>query len=524
MQIHSRFISVITGQSKHRICTLAIITTINTTVDENNAHAEVVPNNNEVPASQALPLTSHGSLVEGLQPITLPPGQQSQTDLLSNTIDSVPVENTISSGISGDEPFSFEALANICRMQQQTIALLVEEKTALASELEKYSAMADRFKSSEELLEEGQLLVDALRRQNSELEEKIRNGEDRLKDSDDQKKKIIESLQSQLEKDNKQLMSQLNNKDSIIEQLTTEKAKIRSVSDEVEALQKTLQDKEDRCEALEIELSNLRHLLTNAEQQLSEKESKLLVIERESRETMTKFESMTNQIQSLTDDKNRISQQLEEKSSELEALKNEFTEVNEQLKLKIAVVDELHREHDNFSSELQTSQSENSKLTKRIKDITTKNDGLSSDNRNLISQLTELQAKIVEINNDKLNLTEEVEKEKLKATKLEQEVAKIQKELASLKENMVYNNGTTLVGNNTTRDVGRRFNSVYNSVQNQRNDSTRRTSLSPPNSANRRYSFSQFSGDFEIGRCSGCIVTVVALIDYNRNEFIIVNF
>ncbi|CAG8581296.1 34019_t:CDS:2 [Racocetra persica] len=171
---------------------------INTTVDENNALADVVSNNNEIPASQALPLTSHGSLVEGLQPITLPPGQQSQTDLLSNTIDSVPVENTISSGISGNEPFSFEALANICRMQQQTIALLVEEKTALASELEKYSAMADRFKSSEELLEEGQLLVDALRRQNSELEEKIRNGEDRLKDSDDQKKKIIESLQSQV--------------------------------------------------------------------------------------------------------------------------------------------------------------------------------------------------------------------------------------------------------------------------------------------------------------------------------------
>ncbi|CAG8760643.1 7589_t:CDS:2, partial [Cetraspora pellucida] len=214
---------------------------INTIIDENNTHAEVVSNNSEVPASQTLPLTSHGSLVEGLQPITLPPGQQSQTDLLSNisnTIDSVPIENTISPGISGDEPFTFEALANICRMQQQTIALLVEEKTALASELEKYSAMADRFKSSEELLEEGQLLVDALRRQNSELEEKIRNGEDRLKDSDEQKKNIIESLQSQntrveqLEKDNKQLMSQLNNKDSIIEQLTAEKANIRSVSDE----------------------------------------------------------------------------------------------------------------------------------------------------------------------------------------------------------------------------------------------------------------------------------------------------
>ena len=140
-------------------------------------------------SSSVTSLGSHSSLVEGLQPISQPHGQQSQSNLLLN--------QKIDTNLS-EESLTPEALANICHMQQQTIALLVEEKTALASDLEKYSAMADRFKSSEELLEEGQLLVDALRRQNAELEEKIRNGEDRLNEAGEQKDEIFESLQLQV--------------------------------------------------------------------------------------------------------------------------------------------------------------------------------------------------------------------------------------------------------------------------------------------------------------------------------------
>src|ERR1044072_3243350 len=109
---------------------------------------------------------------------------------------------------------------------------------------------------------------------------------------------ILQNLRvEQLEKDSKQLISQLNTKDSIIEQLTQEKANARSVSDEVEALQKTLQDKENRCEALEIELSNLRHKLTNTEQQLSESIEKLSEAERMSYEAQTNIESMIKEIQ-----------------------------------------------------------------------------------------------------------------------------------------------------------------------------------------------------------------------------------
>ncbi|CAG8594980.1 14895_t:CDS:2 [Acaulospora morrowiae] len=467
--------------------------------------------------SSGISQTTHSSLVEGHQPITYSHAQQLQTDILSKPIDIAPTENTaLPTGISGDEPVSYESLANICSVQQQTIALLVEEKTALVSDLGKYSVMADRFKSSEEFLEEGRLLVDALRRQNGELEEKIKSSDDRLREAEEQKKKIIESLQSQnarveqLEKDNKQLLSQLNTKDSIIEQLTAERAKIRTTSEEVEALQKSLQDKEDRCEALEIELSNLRHQFTNAEQELKEKGNKLLITEQDAHEKHSKFESMANQIQSLTEIHNDTNQKLEKKSSEFEVMSREFAELNEQLSMKLSVIDELQRDRDNLTLELQASQSENSKMTKRIKDLTTKIDGLSLDNRNLLSQLTELRGKFVEISNDKSVLVEEVDREKSRANRLEQEIAKIQEQL-SLK-----GYGGTLKTNGTSREVGSKASANYLLNQEHKQDLHQSDSMphkviSSQHSANHRYAFSEFSSDFEIGKCSGCIGEVIVV-------------
>lgn len=145
-------------------------------------------------------------MVEGLQPIFQPHGQQSQPNLLSKQIDLTIAESILpSADNSVEEPYTYESLSSLCNkqkqdigLQRQAIAMLVDEKNALTSELEKYSAMADRFKSSEELLEEGQLLVDALRRKNAELEEKILNKEERFKEADEQKEKILESLQLQV--------------------------------------------------------------------------------------------------------------------------------------------------------------------------------------------------------------------------------------------------------------------------------------------------------------------------------------
>lgn len=58
--------------------------------------------------------------------------------------------------------------------------------------------MADRYKDSETLLKEGQLLVDALNRKNAELKEEIHNREERLKEVGEQREKISESLQLQV--------------------------------------------------------------------------------------------------------------------------------------------------------------------------------------------------------------------------------------------------------------------------------------------------------------------------------------
>lgn len=343
----------------------------------------------------------------------------------------------------------------------------------------------------------------------------------------------------QLEKDSKQLISQLNTKDSIIEQLTQEKANARSVSDEVEALQKTLQDKENRCEALEIELSNLRHKLTNTEQQLSENIEKLSEAERVSYEAQTNIESMTKEIQQLTNERNELTQEIEKLSSSLKIKEAEVLALSEQVSSNSSVIEKLNLERDDLSKELQNVQSENSKLTKRIKDLTKKIEGLTSDNRDSIAQLNELREKFVEISNDKLRLAEEVDKEKSRATRLEQELLnKLQEVKIDAEEEKKITPAAKTTNGTTTREFDYEENkstSKLNSSQEELKQllfkerqknlnlelqlkrilevssplASSNLNLSPPNSASRRYSFSQFSGDFEIGKCSGCIGEVI---------------
>ncbi|CAG8470683.1 5564_t:CDS:2 [Ambispora gerdemannii] len=391
---------------------------------------QVTPGSADAVEEPSLPhVESHSKIVEGHQPIEEP-----REKVVIPTVALMETNMPDKKSFTAEEgSVTYEDLANICSTQQQTIAVLVEQKSGLTAELDKYTAMADRFKRSEELLEEGQLLVDALRRQNAELEEKIRDGEIKLKEAGDQTERTLETLRLQkaraekLEKDNNQLVSQLSTKDSIIEQLTAEKAKIRSTSGEVERLTKSLQDKEDRCEALEIELSNIRHRLANTEQQLLDKEEKLANTERTSKEIEAKFESLNNQITSLNTQNTEIKQKLESLQVEHETKSKEAAEHYENLTFKSNVAQELHTERESLTKELQSVQTENTKLTKRIKDITTKIDGLSADNRNLIDQLSELREKVVEISNDKLVLAEQVDREKNRANRLEAELADYRK-------------------------------------------------------------------------------------------------
>ncbi|CAJ0762448.1 17501_t:CDS:1, partial [Entrophospora sp. SA101] len=148
----------------------------------------------------------------------------------------------------------------------------------------------------------------------------------------------------QLENDNKQLSSQLNDKDSIIEQLKIEKNNLLSASNQVEKLQKIIKDKEEHDEKLEMELSDFKIRFNDLVQQLSEKQEKTLVVERNSDEKQSIIDSMNNQLQLLTNEKNELQQSLQLISSELESEKIEITDLTDQLKLKSAIVAKIESE------------------------------------------------------------------------------------------------------------------------------------------------------------------------------------
>ncbi|KAF9551759.1 hypothetical protein EC957_004082 [Mortierella hygrophila] len=201
---------------------------------------------------------------------------------------------------------------------------------------------------------------------------------------------------------------------------------------------------QERCEALETELSALRTRLKRSERSSTIREKRLSIFQQQSTDSHHSLQSLktqhdTNlvQLQQAQRDLASAQSSLSTKDAMVRHLEAMAMEQESQLK-------EVLADREALATEMMESHNENAKQQKRLKNSTDKVEKLQQENRQLIEQLRELSTKVVDVSDAKLDAMETMSREKAIDGKtiqeLEKETAKSRKEIDRLQD-LVMNMG-----------------------------------------------------------------------------------
>ncbi|KAG9066979.1 hypothetical protein KI688_012891 [Linnemannia hyalina] len=201
---------------------------------------------------------------------------------------------------------------------------------------------------------------------------------------------------------------------------------------------------QERCEALETELSALRTRLKRSERSSTIREKRLSIFQQQSTDSHHSLQSLktqhdTNlaQFQQAQRDLASAQTSLSTKDAMVRHLEAMAMEQESQLK-------EVLTDREALATEMMESHNENAKQQKRLKNSTDKVEKLQQENRQLIEQLRELRTKVVDVSDAKLDAMETMSREKAIDGKtiqeLEKETAKSRIEIDRLQD-LVMNMG-----------------------------------------------------------------------------------
>lgn len=201
---------------------------------------------------------------------------------------------------------------------------------------------------------------------------------------------------------------------------------------------------QERCEALETELSALRTRLKRSERSSTLREKRLSIFQQQSTDSQqtlqslkTQYDTTLAQLQQTQRDLVSAQSSLSTKDAMIRHL--EATTLEQESQLKEVLVD-----REALTAEMMDSHNENAKQQKRLKNSTDKVEKLQQENRQLMEQLRELRTKVVDVSDAKLDAMENMSREKAIDGKtiqeLEKETAKSRIEIDRLQD-LVMNMG-----------------------------------------------------------------------------------
>ncbi|KAF9354746.1 hypothetical protein BGX26_007398 [Mortierella sp. AD094] len=188
---------------------------------------------------------------------------------------------------------------------------------------------------------------------------------------------------------------------------------------------------QERCEALETELSTLRLRLRQSERSSTVREKRLSLFQQQTSDTQQSLQAATLQFESTFSQLRDTEQKFNEMKTSLahsEDLVCQLEETNQEQKCKL---DEILSERESLTMEMKDSHAENTKLQKRIKTSTEKVEKLQQENRQLIEQLERLRTEATQKPATQPGSTERGGRD---AIELEKEVNKYRAEVERLQD------------------------------------------------------------------------------------------
>ncbi|KAF9331274.1 hypothetical protein BG006_005867 [Podila minutissima] len=195
---------------------------------------------------------------------------------------------------------------------------------------------------------------------------------------------------------------------------------------------------QERCEALESELSSLRARLRRSERSSTVREKRLSIFQQQSTDAHHVLNTLRQQHEVTVDQLKDAQREMAQAKTQLQSQKELIQRLEAQTRDQESQLKDVLVDRDSLSMEMMEAHSDNAKFLKRLHTSTDKVEKLQLENRHLIEQLRELRAKVVAVSDEKLELSEILDRERHRGNQasleLERVVARYKAEVEKLQD------------------------------------------------------------------------------------------
>ncbi|KAG5645333.1 hypothetical protein DXG03_006395 [Asterophora parasitica] len=294
--------------------------------------------------------------------------------------------------------------------EQQTISLLVSEKSSLLAEVERLGDIESKASALQSSLEEARVTLRTLNEQVERLQADRKETATVIQLSQAKEKELTERCREK-ERELHLATSSLNDSKHDAEQ---SQRRIRELEeqiqndDRVERLENSLKNTQDRADELEFQLSKLKQAHTMLKADRDALETK----HREHSSTASELEVKLSELQgvhtgileqlaTVTSERTALAEEKSEIAAQGDSTQKSLSEVQEKLVQASATIASNSRQ-------LQTVQNQLKAATRRADDAEKTQQNLQAEGTNLMRSLDEMRPKIVELTGAKLELTETI--------------------------------------------------------------------------------------------------------------------
>ncbi|RDB29429.1 hypothetical protein Hypma_015998 [Hypsizygus marmoreus] len=296
------------------------------------------------------------------------------------------------------------------RNEQQTISLLVSEKSSLTTELQRLEDVESKAHTLENLLEKERQNAKALDERVLQLKKDQQDTATRAEESIAKEKEIAERYREK-ERELQLNTSALNDLKHEAEQYQRRVRELEEQiqsDDRVERLENSLKNTQDRADELEFQLSKVKQAHTTLKVDRDEIDAQRRIhanneseLEAKHTELQGLHTAVLQQLATVVSEKDTLGQEKSEIQAQADSFKKTLSQLQEKLTQAAAAIESNARQ-------LQATQNELKAANRRAEDAAQTQKDLQAEGTNLMHSLDEMRPKIVELTGIKLELTETI--------------------------------------------------------------------------------------------------------------------
>ncbi|KAK4686182.1 hypothetical protein P7C73_g3947, partial [Tremellales sp. Uapishka_1] len=290
-----------------------------------------------------------------------------------------------------------DSLANL----QQTVSLLIAERSDLQARLAKLQAELSAAKGDSQLLEEGRGLMARLDEEKTALEERLSVAETGMENAKEVEKEV-ERLKEQLDKAERE-------KEGLRGVVEGLEKKYREMTEGEEGKAGELEKARVREGGLEAEIGRLRRSSTELSSNLAKATAELKAMSQSSSTTQTALAELQSAHAILQTSHDTLSTDQNALQSSYDGLQSTHSELKDSFSTSLSKIASLEHSLESTKTELASTKNDFSTASKRAESVEKRRAALQNENDDLVKQLEEMRGKVIEIMEEKVDMAARIE-------------------------------------------------------------------------------------------------------------------